>query len=76
MNKHHPDKKLIMKRRRCFFFCGGVSAEQQEGGLIGALNMRIVDRHKKYLGLPTVVERSKKAMFGGLMDRIWKKLQG
>ncbi|XP_019108059.2 uncharacterized mitochondrial protein AtMg00310-like [Beta vulgaris subsp. vulgaris] len=37
--------------------------------------MRQVDRHKKYLGLPIVVERSKKVMFNTLMDRIWKKLQ-
>ena len=38
--------------------------------------MRQVDSHNKYLGLPTMVGRSKKVMFETLMDRIWKKLQG
>lgn len=38
--------------------------------------MRQVDKHVKYLGIPTVPGRSKKAIFGALKDRIWKKLQG
>ncbi|XP_021756104.1 uncharacterized protein LOC110721271 [Chenopodium quinoa] len=38
--------------------------------------MRQVDRHEKYLGIPTIVGRSKKAIFEAVIDRIWKKLQG
>ncbi|XP_021736509.1 uncharacterized protein LOC110703057 [Chenopodium quinoa] len=56
-------------------FSRGVSTEQQEE-LMGILKMRTVDRHSKYLGIPTIVGRSKKAIFGALLDRIWKKLQG
>ncbi|XP_021760591.1 uncharacterized protein LOC110725418 [Chenopodium quinoa] len=56
-------------------FSGGVSAEQQDD-LIGVLNMKRVDRPGKYLGIPTVVGRLKKAIFGAILDRIWKKLQG
>ena len=37
---------------------------------------REVDRHEKYLGLPTVIGRSKKMVFGVLTERVWKKLQG
>ena len=54
-------------------FSKGVSAEQQEE-LMGVLKMRQVDSHCKYLGLPTVVGRSKEVMFTTLIDRIWKKL--
>ena len=38
--------------------------------------VREVDRHEKYLGLPTVIGRSKKMVFGVLKERVWKKLQG
>lgn len=38
--------------------------------------MREVGHHEKYLGLPTVIGRSKKVVFGCLKDRVWKKLQG
>ena len=56
-------------------FSRGISVEKQEE-LLEVLNMRHVDSHNKYLGLSTVVGRSKKVMFEALMDRIWKKLQG
>lgn len=35
-----------------------------------------VDRHEKYLGLPTIVGRSRKAIFSCIKEQIWKKLQG
>ena len=56
-------------------FSRGVNTEQKEE-LMRLLHMRQVDRHEKYLGIPTVAGRSKKAVFGALLDRIWKKLQG
>ncbi|XP_021748562.1 uncharacterized protein LOC110714363 [Chenopodium quinoa] len=36
----------------------------------------MVENHEKYLGFPTVIGRSKKAVFAYIKDRIWKKLQG
>lgn len=35
-----------------------------------------VSRHDKYLGLPTFFECSKRISFSGMIDLIWKKLQG
>ena len=35
-----------------------------------------VDKYEKYLGIPTIIGRSKKVIFSCLKDRIWKKLQG
>ena len=40
------------------------------------LGMREVEWHDKYLGLPTLLGRSKKISFASIIDRIWKKLQG
>lgn len=40
------------------------------------LGMEEVRSHDKYLGLPTIFDRSKKISFSGIRDRIWKKLQG
>ena len=32
--------------------------------------------HNRYLGLPTFIGRSKKMVFQGVQDRVWKKLKG
>ncbi|XP_021737850.1 uncharacterized protein LOC110704377 [Chenopodium quinoa] len=63
-----------MKNQR--FPLARVLALSRRGVLMGVLNMRQVDRYEKYLGIPTVAGRSKKAIFIALTDRIWKKLQG
>ncbi|KAL0448321.1 UNVERIFIED_CONTAM: putative mitochondrial protein [Sesamum latifolium] len=49
--------------------------EQQKEDLVRILGVRVVERHTKYLGLPALVGRSKKAIFQNLKDRIWKCLQ-
>ncbi|XP_021730999.1 uncharacterized protein LOC110697904 [Chenopodium quinoa] len=38
------------------------------------LGVREIDKHEKYLGLPTIIGKSKKTIFGGVCDRIRKKL--
>lgn len=56
-------------------FSRGFSIEQREV-LVGNLKMRQVEKHEKYLGIPSISGRSKKAIFESLIDRIWKKLRG
>lgn len=41
--------------------------------IVETLSVREVDRHGKYLGLPTIIWRSKKAIFTCLKEWIWKK---
>ncbi|XP_010669869.1 uncharacterized protein LOC104886990 [Beta vulgaris subsp. vulgaris] len=53
----------------------GVSIKRREE-LITILNMRQVDKHEKYLAIPSISGRSKKVVFDSLLDRILKKLQG
>ncbi|XP_048493143.1 uncharacterized protein LOC125493698 [Beta vulgaris subsp. vulgaris] len=56
-------------------FSKGVSSVQKEE-IVVFLAMRQVDRHSKYLGIPTLAGRSKQHLFSGILDRVWKKLQG
>jgi len=37
---------------------------------------KAVETHDPYLGLPTYIGRSKKAVFHNVRDRVWKKLKG
>lgn len=50
-----------------------LSMRQQITNHLGVVE---VDRHEKYLGLPTIVGKSKKIIFQCIKERIWKKLQG
>ncbi|XP_048501337.1 uncharacterized protein LOC125497714 [Beta vulgaris subsp. vulgaris] len=56
-------------------FSKGVDVAQKDA-LMGILGMRQVDKHEKYLGIPSITGRSKKILFDSLLNRIWKKLQG
>ncbi|XP_021751079.1 uncharacterized protein LOC110716751 [Chenopodium quinoa] len=40
------------------------------------LSFKAVERHEKYLGLPTYIGSSKKQVFHNIQDRVWKKLKG
>ena len=44
--------------------------------IVTTLGVKEVVKHDKYLGLPTIVGRSKKVIFAALKERIWKKIQG
>ncbi|XP_021756633.1 uncharacterized protein LOC110721751 [Chenopodium quinoa] len=44
--------------------------------IVDTLGVREVDRHEKYLGFPTIIWKSKRAIFACLKERIWKKLNG
>ncbi|KAK4382860.1 putative mitochondrial protein [Sesamum angolense] len=48
-----------------------VAIREELGGIPGVL---VASQHAKYLGLPAVVKRSKKEVFEGLKDRIWRKM--
>ena len=41
-----------------------------------SLGFKAVEAHNRYLGLPTFIQRSKKAIFQGIHDRVWQKLKG
>ena len=48
----------------------------QKAEIVSMLGVKVVDRFKTYLGLPTLVGRAKYQIFSYVKDRFWKKLQG
>lgn len=42
----------------------------------GVLKVSEVEKHEKYLGLPTIIGKSKKVAFANIKSRVWKKIQG
>ena len=58
-----------------FFFSQNVLGATKETlkNLLGVLEIR---EYEKYLGLPAVVGRNKRASLNYIKDRVWRKLQG
>ncbi|XP_075665614.1 uncharacterized protein LOC142635316 [Castanea sativa] len=50
--------------------------DRQKGHILEILGVNEVNRFETYLGLPTLIGRTKYHTFSFLKDRIWKKLQG
>ncbi|KAL0311521.1 UNVERIFIED_CONTAM: putative ribonuclease H protein [Sesamum angustifolium] len=44
--------------------------------LAEVLGIRLENKQEKYLGLPSMAFRSKRALFASLKDRIWKRIHG
>ncbi|CAL1387774.1 unnamed protein product [Linum trigynum] len=49
--------------------------EEKRNELVVVMGMKQVAVHGKYLGLPTVIGREKKAVFEVLVDRVRKKIK-
>ena len=45
----------------------------QKSEIVSMLGVKVVDRFKSYLGLPTLVGRAKYQIFSYVKDRFWKK---
>ncbi|KAL0444545.1 UNVERIFIED_CONTAM: hypothetical protein Slati_2177200 [Sesamum latifolium] len=50
-------------------------SEALSNDLASVLGVQVVTRHKKYLGLPVLVVRSKREFFQTLKDRVWSRTQ-
>ena len=57
------------------YFSNNTRSEQSDK-IKMALGIREVEQFESYLGLPTLVDRSKYQTFSFLKDRVWKKIQG
>ncbi|KAL0411141.1 UNVERIFIED_CONTAM: putative mitochondrial protein [Sesamum latifolium] len=56
-------------------FSRNIQAEQQEN-LSAILEIQCEEKHDKYLGLPSIVGKSKRAIFNCIRDRVWSRIQG
>ena len=67
--------QLINFIKSSFYFSSNTDGAQRDW-IKNKLNVKEVDRFKTYLGLPTLIGRSKHQTFAFLKNRVWKKLQG
>lgn len=44
--------------------------------IMSRMQIKAVESHSKYLGLPTFVGQSKQQVFNFVQERVWKKLKG
>lgn len=50
--------------------------EERENDVQSWMQIKAVEGHSQYLGLPTFASKSKKHVFEFVKDRVWKKLKG
>lgn len=43
--------------------------------VLGTLGVQEVNHHDLYLGLPTIVGKPRREVFGCIRDRVWNKLK-
>ena len=65
----------INRRKTTIFFSKVVSVERKVE-LSNFLGVSEVKEYEKYLGLPAVVGRNKRASLNHIKERVWNKLQG
>ena len=68
-------RKKINKEKTTIFFSKSTTSDAKEiiKGLLGVQEIKF---YEKYLGLPSLVGRGKKASFNYIKERVWQKLQG
>ncbi|KAL0014160.1 hypothetical protein SO802_001229 [Lithocarpus litseifolius] len=67
-------QKLNREKTALFFSKAVTEANRQI--IKGILGVREIHHYEKYLGLPSLTGRRKKASFNYLKERVWRKLQG
>uniref|UniRef100_A0A2N9F4S2 Reverse transcriptase domain-containing protein n=1 Tax=Fagus sylvatica TaxID=28930 RepID=A0A2N9F4S2_FAGSY len=65
----------INQDKTTLFFSASTTAETQEE-IKNALQLPVIKQYETYLGLPSMVGRSKYASFTLLKERMWRKVQG
>lgn len=65
----------INQEKTTLFFSKAV-VEEKKGEILNFLGVLEIKEYEKYLGLPAVVGRNKKASLKYIKERVWKKLQG
>ena len=65
----------INRDKTALFFSKSVT-EANRQIIKGVLGVREIKHYEKYLGLPSLIGKGKKASFNYIKERIWRKLQG
>ena len=67
-------QKLNREKTALFFSKAVIEANRQI--IKGILGVREIYHYEKYLGLPSLTGRGKKASFNYIKERVWRKLPG
>ena len=65
----------INREKTSLFFSKSTDEETRQE-IQGVLGVQEIKFFEKYLGLPSLVGRGKKASFNYIKERVWRKLQG
>ena len=75
MRRLQVRRLTLQKPQTTLFFSKNVSDSTKET-IKNLLGVAEIKEYEKYLGLPAVVGRNKKASLNYIKDRVWGKLQG
>ena len=65
-----------LNREKTTMFFSKATSEERKIEIINELGVSEMQEYEKYLGLPAVVGRNKKASLYFIKERVWNKLQG
>ena len=65
----------IDRKKTTLFFSKAVP-EEKKGEILSFLGVPEIKEYEKYLGLPAVVGKNKKASLNYIKERVWAKIQG
>ena len=63
------------REKTALFFSKNTSSETKDK-IMRIVGVNEIKSHEQYLGLPSIIGRSKRKAFDGLKDRLWKRLNG
>jgi hypothetical protein len=67
--------QAMNREKTALFFSKNTSSETKDK-IMRIVGVNEIKSHEQYLGLPSIIGRSKKKAFDGLKDRLWKRLNG
>lgn len=67
--------QVINFEKSSMVFSWGI-AEETRDHIASILGVQVVDKLDKYLGMPSVIGRSKQQIFSVIRERIWKRING
>ena len=65
-----------INRNKTTIFFSKLTSEEKREHIKQVLGVLEIKQYEKYLGLPSFVERQKKASFEFIKEKVWRKLQG